>query len=177
MAQDNTEEWLLPSRGFVDCFGCAPHNTKGLKLRIWYSKKGCTSYYNIPEEYCGFKGLAHGGIIATLLDEIAAWTIITHLLRFGITLQADVRYLKPVPTGVEIEIKGRILENNEENAVSLARIQSKKGTILAEAESRWLLPDSNLLQKFTGISANEIENLIEKAISPIKDIVYKNDKD
>ena len=171
MAQNNTEEWLLPSRGFVDCFGCAPHNTKGLKLRIWYNKEGCTSYYTIPEEYCGFKGLAHGGIIATLLDEVAAWTIITHLQRFGITLQANVHYLKPVPTGIEIDIKGRIMENNEENVVSLARIQSKKGTILAEAESRWLLPNTNLLQKITGISATEIEKLIEKAISPIQKII------
>ncbi|MHA1156965.1 MAG: PaaI family thioesterase, partial [Candidatus Heimdallarchaeota archaeon] len=151
MAQNNTEEWLLPSRGFVDCFGCAPHNTKGLKLRIWYTKKGCISYYTIPEEYCGFTGLTHGGIIATLMDEVAAWTIITHLRRIGITLQVNVRYLKPVPTGVEINIEGVILENNEENVVSLARILSKKGTVLAEAESRWLLPDSNHLQKITGI--------------------------
>jgi uncharacterized protein (TIGR00369 family) len=171
MVLNKKEEWLLPSRGFVDCFGCAPHNTKGLKLRIWYTKKGCTSYYAIPGEYCGFKGLAHGGIIATLLDEVAAWTIITHLLRFGITLQADVRYLKPVPTGVEIDIKAKILKSDAENVVSLAKIQSKKGTILAEAESRWLLPSSNLLQKITGISVDEIEQLIEKAISPLQQII------
>ena len=63
MYQNKTEELLLPRRGFVDCFGCSPHNPKGLKLRIWYTKKGCKSYYTIPKEYCGFKGLAHGGII------------------------------------------------------------------------------------------------------------------
>ena len=168
MARNNTDEWLLPSRVFVDCFGCAPHNTKGLKLRIWYTKKGCISHYIIPEEYCGFKGIAHGGIIATLLDEVAAWTIMTQLFRFGITLQANVRYLKPVPTGVEIEIKARISEKSGKNVVTSASILSKKDTVLAEAESRWLIPDSGLLQKITGISATEIEGLIAKSVEPLQ---------
>ena len=170
MAQNKSNEWLLSKQGFVDCFGCAPHNTKGLKVQIWYTKKGCISYHKIPKEYCGFKGIAHGGIIATLLDEVAAWIIITHLFRVGITVQATIRYLKPVRTEVDIEIEGEILENVKGNTVVLTRIRSKKGTILAEAESKWLLPDSITLQKITGINAQDIDRMVEETINPIRNI-------
>ncbi len=170
MSQNKSKKWLLSKQGFVDCFGCSPNNTKGLKVQIWYTKKGCISYHRIPKEYCGFKGIAHGGIVATLLDEVAAWTIIAHLFRVGITVQATVRYLKPVPTDVDIEIEGEILENTEENAVIFTKIRSKEGTILAEAESKWLLPDSKTLQKITGTNAQDIDSMVEETITPIKNI-------
>jgi uncharacterized protein (TIGR00369 family) len=175
MSQNKTGELLLPRRGFVDCFGCSPRNPKGLKLRIWYTKKGCTSYYTIPKEYCGFKGLVHGGIIATLLDEVSAWTIITHFFRVGVTVEAKIKYLKPVPTQIEIDIIGEIINSNKERITVLTKIQSKEGNVLAEAESKWLLPNPKILQKITGLDASEINQLSRKIIQPIQEIVKGSD--
>ncbi|MFX0151102.1 MAG: PaaI family thioesterase [Candidatus Hodarchaeota archaeon] len=176
MSQDKSNSWQLPSRGFVDCFGCSPYNSKGLKLRIWYTEKGCMSYYTIPSEYCGFKGLAHGGIIATLLDEVAAWTIITQLFRVGITRQISIRYLKPVPTSEELEIKGELIQNDEQNAVILTKIRSKEGILLAEAESKWLLPTFSTIEEITGINKEEMEKTIERIIEPIQEVIRKQRK-
>ena len=66
-----------------NCFACSRNNMKGLRLRFWYSEKGCFTRYTIPDYMCGFTGLAHGGIIALLLDETAAYAVISHLVRLG----------------------------------------------------------------------------------------------
>lgn len=166
-------EWPLPRRNFVDCFGCSPRNDKGLQLQLWYTEKGCKSYYTISKEFCGFKGITHGGIVATLLDEVAAWTIITHLFKIGVTLQANVRYLEPVRTDEEVIIEGEIIENNEERVTVMTKILSKNGSVLAEAESKWLMPDPRFLQKITGISAHDFDKLFEETIGPIRDIQQK----
>lgn len=176
MSQKKSKQWLLPKHAFGDCFGCAPHNTIGLKLQFWYTEKGCVSYHSIPKDYCGFKGLVHGGIIATLLDEVAAWTIITHLFRVGITVQITVKYLKPIPTEEDLTIEAEIIEHIGENVVVLARILSKKELVLAEAESKWLIPSNSFLQKITGLNAQELERLIDDIIDPIqkKQLEYRN---
>ena len=177
MSQNKSKLWSLPKRAFGDCFGCAPHNTKGLKLQFWYTENGCVSYHSIPKEYCGFTGLVHGGIIATLLDEVAAWTIITHLFRIGITVQITVKYLKPIPTEEELVIKAEILEHNGENIIVLARIQSKNGLILAEANSKWLIPSNTLLEKITGLNTQELDDLLKETIEPIqkKQLTHQNE--
>ncbi len=170
MTQEKSSRWLLPKRAFGDCFGCAPHNTKGLKLRFWLTEEGCESYHAIPKEYCGFTGLVHGGIIATILDEVAAWTIITQFFRIGITAQAKVKYLKPVPTEEELIIKGNIREQTGKQIVVLSQITTKDSTVLAEAESKWLLPDKTMLQKLTGLTAEELNYIIDEVVEPLKKI-------
>jgi uncharacterized protein (TIGR00369 family) len=176
MSLDKSNNWQLPSRGFVDCFGCSPYNAKGLKLKMWYTEKGCMSYYTIPNEYCGFKGLAHGGIIATLLDEVAAWTIVAHLFRVGITRQISIRYLKPVPTSEELEVEGELIQNDEQNAVVHTKIRSKEGIILAKAESKWLLPTFSTIEEITGINKEEMEKTMKRIIDPIHEVIQKHKK-
>ncbi len=46
--------------------------------------------------FAGYKNVLHGGIISTLIDEIAAWTVTTKLHETGVTSKMEVKYLKPV---------------------------------------------------------------------------------
>jgi len=176
MVQNELKQWLLPKRAFGDCFGCAPHNTKGLNLQFWYTEKGCISYDRVPKEFCGFTGLTHGGIIATLLDEVAAWTVITHLYQIGITIQATVNYLKPVPTEEPLIIEGEITKKSGEHVETLAKVSSKKGLLLAQAESKWLIPSNSLLSKITGLDQEEIERLISTTVEEIKKLKQESQK-
>jgi uncharacterized protein (TIGR00369 family) len=57
----------------------------------------------------GWEGIAHGGILATLLDEAMAWATATREM-FGFTARMTIEYRKPVPVGVPIRVEGRIVE-------------------------------------------------------------------
>ena len=59
-------------------------------------------------EYQGPPGVMHGGLVTTLADEIAAWTVVGQRGRFGFTVALEARLSKAVRVGVEVEGRGRI---------------------------------------------------------------------
>ena len=56
------------------CFACGPANPDGLKLKFSYSpdRHFVKSILHLDKRFQGATGFAHGGIIATLLDEAMA---------------------------------------------------------------------------------------------------------
>lgn len=78
------------------CFGCGPENPIGLKLRFEETDTGITAIWNPSTEYEGYSDVLHGGIIATLLDEAAAWLVYIKLETAGVTSELSVKYMHPV---------------------------------------------------------------------------------
>ncbi len=64
----------------------------------------------IPDtHHQGFYNILHGGIQATLMDEIAAWTVQVKLRTAGVTTKMEVDYIKPVFTNRgHIQLRARI---------------------------------------------------------------------
>ena len=59
----------------------------------------------VPEaRFQGWLNTLHGGIQATLLDEICAWVIARKLQTAGVTSRMETQYLKPIHTFIEAEI-------------------------------------------------------------------------
>ena len=69
-----TEGILQPNSKM--CFLCGLENPVGLKLRIYETEQGVVeSTYTAPDHFQGYPGVLHGGIVATMIDEISgrAW--------------------------------------------------------------------------------------------------------
>ena len=72
---------------FRSCFGCSPTHPTGFRLE--FDKEGdvVTTRFVPKTEHQGPPGILHGGLVTTLADELAAWTIIaTRLTRSGFVL-------------------------------------------------------------------------------------------
>ncbi|HOI33056.1 MAG: PaaI family thioesterase [Bacteroidales bacterium] len=78
------------------CFGCSAKNPIGLKLEFKLEGNQVTAKWNPTRDYQGFEDLLHGGIISTIMDEIAAWAVQVLLHTAGVTSELNVKYLKPV---------------------------------------------------------------------------------
>lgn len=122
---------------FIDdgrCFACGHDNPIGLKLLFQLDGQGRPiATFVPPEEFQGFAGILHGGIICTLLDEAMAWAMILHG-HFGATASLKVRFRKPIPTGKTVTVTGEIV-NKRGKAWNLASyISDESGQVLAEAE-------------------------------------------
>ncbi|UCG04485.1 MAG: PaaI family thioesterase [Candidatus Heimdallarchaeota archaeon] len=160
----------IPNSWEFNCFGCSPTNEHGLQLRFYLSKKGCYAEYTVSSYFCGFDQWVHGGIIASMLDEVAAWSIMSHLFRVGITREITTKYLNPVQVNTIIYVEGEIVSSDEKNAIVRSRITSKDGVVLAEAESKWSLPSTSTLAKIAGIDEEELDQLFQRVIKPIKQL-------
>jgi len=92
------------------------------------------------KNYEGWHGVLHGGIVATLLDEVGSWVIISKIGRAGMTVELNVRYHKKISTNEKIYIQGKLIEHKR----NIAFIESKiiqNGEIKASAISKYFLFD------------------------------------
>lgn len=104
------EELLLP-RG--TCFGCSNTNPLGLGLRFFRQGQEVISRFRGNELLCGAPGILHGGILATLIDEVSCSTVISLHGMLVVTGELTVRYLAPCPVGEEIEVRARVVGRHE----------------------------------------------------------------
>jgi uncharacterized protein (TIGR00369 family) len=79
-----------------NCFGCSPGNAMGLQMTFTEEGDEIVSTWFPKGHLLGYRNVLHGGIQATLMDEIASWTVYVKLRRAGVTSGMNVRYFKPV---------------------------------------------------------------------------------
>lgn len=144
------------------CFGCSRTNPHGLHLRFWYSEHGCFTRHTIPDHLCGIDGIVHGGILALLLDEVAQWTNIARLGRFGMTRNISIRYLKAVRTNTEITVESQIISWDDKNAVQQSTIHTADGTMVAESRSEWMLPSPSVIARVTSADEETLHQFLAK---------------
>jgi uncharacterized protein (TIGR00369 family) len=79
-----------------NCFGCAPNNDKGLKMEFYEDEDFICCNWQPVESFQGYKGVLHGGIQQTLMDEIASWVVQLKLKTAGVTSHMETRFIRPV---------------------------------------------------------------------------------
>lgn len=127
---------------FVDdgkCFACGRENAVGLKLEFRQDGQGRAVASFIPrEEFQGFSGIVHGGIICALLDEAMAWTLILRG-KMPVTLSLSARFRRPVHVGKKVTITGEIVRATVKKYVLRAEIRDESDDLAAEAEGTFLV--------------------------------------
>jgi len=108
---DDEVEVLDPQAVFGErspCFGCSPSHPIGLHLSFERRGDVVSTRFTPGEQYQGPPGVLHGGLVTTLADELAAWTVIGLRGRMGFTASLSGRLRAPLRIGREIEGTGRI---------------------------------------------------------------------
>lgn len=93
-----------------NCFGCSPFNEIGLQLKFWEDGDEMIAKWKPRKSLEGWMGILHGGIQASLLDELAGWIVLIKMKTAGVTSALNVKYLKPVNISKgEITVKGKLI--------------------------------------------------------------------
>ncbi len=91
------------------CFGCAPQNPNGLQMNFAEDGEYVVSEWKPKDYFQGYYNVLHGGIQATLMDEIASWLVQVKLKTAGVTSTMNVRYKKTVPINKgNIKLRARL---------------------------------------------------------------------
>jgi len=120
----------------ASCFACGLENPSGLHLRFHDDGKDQVSArFTLEPQHAGYPGMAHGGIVAAILDEVGGRTVmINNPNCFFVTARLDIRYRQPVPVGVPLEAAGRLLKRRASRTQAHAEIFSDERGLLAEAD-------------------------------------------
>jgi len=122
------------------CFVCGKENTRGLKLDFVLDKEKKTmETVFIPEEWQqGYADIIHGGIIATLLDEVMG-KLAFELGINAVTAELSVRFKKPVGRKDKLLIKGRIINETSRIVYAKAEAGFEDGSLAAEANGKFIV--------------------------------------
>jgi uncharacterized protein (TIGR00369 family) len=122
------------------CFGCGGANDAGMKLTFVQDNvnRKVVGRFILGEAYQAGGGMAHGGIIATLLDEAMGKVCRFREVR-AVTAELTVQYLKPVKVDQEIVVEGFETEQKGRNLFLAGEIRNSAGEVLAKGTGRFVV--------------------------------------
>ncbi len=92
---------------YADCFACGTENPVGLHLDPAGMEAGvAVARYRPSDHHAGAGDTLHGGLAATVLDEIMVWAgILSHRV-LTVTGTMELRYRRPVSVTDDITVRG-----------------------------------------------------------------------
>ncbi|PWU15057.1 MAG: PaaI family thioesterase [Verrucomicrobia bacterium] len=121
------------------CFVCGEFNPAGLKLRFQTDGRVVQARFVPRPEHIGFKETVHGGLIATLLDEVMVWACAVHTRQFAYCAEFTVRFLHPLRPRQEVTAVGELVVNRRGKLFEArAELKDGAGLVLATATGRYL---------------------------------------
>jgi uncharacterized protein (TIGR00369 family) len=121
------------------CFVCGESNPAGLNLRFETDGRIVQTRYVPRAEHVGFRQTVHGGLTATLLDEIMVWACAVQTKRFAFCAELNVRFLNPVRPGEALAASGELVSNRRGKLFEAkAELRDQAGVVLATATGKYL---------------------------------------
>lgn len=156
-AEDDVVERLIKADSFdgsifgsdQPCFGCSPSHPFGFRLTFRRDGDSVVTRFTPNERHQGPPGIMHGGLVAALADEIAAWAILSNIQKFGFTTSIECRLKKPLRIGMEIEGRGSLLKATA-RVVQTEVTLSQGGEERASADLRFILVDEKGAEAMLG---------------------------
>ena len=120
---------------------CGVDNDFGLKTRFHETEEKEVVALFYPQEFHqSYPNITHGGITAAILDETIGRAIMAFYDRstFGVTIELNVKYKRPVPYGVELRAVGRITNDNGRIFAGTGELYLPDGKLAASAEGKYM---------------------------------------
>ena len=117
------------------CFVCGMKNPDGLRI-VWKTEGLVTTAEFVPDrKYQGWKGIVHGGILATLLDE-AMTRLAAEVCGNALTAEMTIRYVAPARIGETLFIRGEIEDPSRKIINMKASVCDVEGKIIAHSTGK-----------------------------------------
>jgi uncharacterized protein (TIGR00369 family) len=121
------------------CFVCGENNPVGLRQRFETDGAIVRARFTPRPEHAGFKGVIHGGILATLLDEIMVWACAVNARKFGFCAEMTVRFQHPAVPGDELLVEAELVANRRGKIFEAkAEVRNAQGEVLALATGKYM---------------------------------------
>jgi uncharacterized protein (TIGR00369 family) len=130
-----------------NCFVCGKQNPASLKMEWWShpEERFIQGTVTVPEQYNGYPGVVHGGVVAAILDETAGRAIILDGDdQLMVTLRLEVVYRKPTPTDTPLTAIGRVVRRSPSRASVVGELRLPDGTVTATCTATVVKPPAEI---------------------------------
>jgi len=121
-----------------NCFACGSLNANGLQLDLHVEPGRCWTEFTLDKRFEGWEGIAHGGILCTILDEVMAWALVGED-NWGVTARMNVEFRRPVEVGRTVRAEGWITDARRRVVATAATVaDADTGQQLAKATGTYV---------------------------------------
>jgi len=123
------------------CFVCGLDNEFGLKASFYELENGeLAAIFQPRNEHQSYPGRMHGGLVGALLDETIGRAIMIKNKDgfWGVSIEINIRYKKPVLLGVELKVIGRITSEQSRTFEGSGEIYLPDGEVAASGSGKFL---------------------------------------
>jgi acyl-coenzyme A thioesterase PaaI-like protein len=124
-----------------NCFVCGLKNVAGLKTSFYALENGeLLSVFTPDDTHQSYPNRLHGGVAAAVLDETIGRTImILHPEGiWGVTVELNLKYRKPVPLNTELRVRSRITKDGGRIFEGSGELILPDGSVAVEASGRYM---------------------------------------
>lgn len=141
------------------CYGCGRLNEHGLQIKSYWDGEETVAVFHPREYHIAIPGYVYGGLIASLIDCHGTGTASAAAYRAEgremgtkppfrfVTASLQVEYVRPTPSGVPLEIRGRVEEVKGKKVVVMATVSAggqicARGKVVAVQMPEHMIPKS-----------------------------------
>jgi len=123
------------------CLVCGLKNPFGLHTSFFeLDNNELLAVFKPRGEHQSYPGRLHGGIISTILDETIGRAIMIQSEGdiWGVTVDLQIRFKKPVPLDEELRVIGRITKDSSKFFEGTGELLLQDGTVAATGHGKYL---------------------------------------
>lgn len=137
-----------------DCFICGTENIAGLKMKFYELENGeLAGIFTAQDIHQSYPNRAHGGILAAILDEaIGRSMMLEEPDSWGVTVELNLKYKKPVPLNEELKVIARPVRNTRKIFEAEGEILLNNGDVAVTAYGKYVkMPVSKISENVENI--------------------------
>ncbi|MHA4855124.1 PaaI family thioesterase [Rhodococcus sp. MSC1_016] len=121
-----------------NCLGCGPANPHGHALSVRRCGDGVVAHHLFDQRHVGAPGIAHGGAVATVIDDLFGFLLYT-VGELAVTRRLDLDYLAPVLLATPYTLHADIRSRDGRKLNLAARIEDIEARSVATATALFIV--------------------------------------
>lgn len=132
---------LSKQRSSSMCLICGVNNALGVHANFYNMEDGSVGgLFTFREEHQSYPGRVHGGMLSTMIDELAGRVLWTdEPQKIAVTMDINVQFRKPVPYNTPLKGRGVYVKKLSRSYSAKCFILSAAGDVLVEGEAKYLI--------------------------------------
>ena len=139
-----------------NCFACGGTNPIGMHLAIELGEGTASTTWVPGKDYVGWEEKVHGGLLATLLDEVMAWAPSSYD-SWAVTAEMHLRFRSPANPDERLVAEAHVTRRRRRIYDVRGDVRGEDGRVVVEGEGRFL-----------GASPSEKRELKERYGMPVE---------
>ncbi len=128
---------------YPKCFVCGDKNIHGIQAKFYYDGEKASTEITASDKFEGYQGVYHGGVIASLLDEVMVKAILAQEI-IAVTREMTLKYFSPVRVGDKLIFTGKIIKSKGALFLTEGEVKDSQGKLYASASGKYLAAKDEL---------------------------------